>query len=176
MSARLLVLALALPLLLGADDKKEELKEFTPKEGGFSVLLPDTPKKTEVPIKTPDGKSITQVQYAVDLGKGAYLVSYQDNPHLEKATDEKRYEALTTGRKKVEEIFQGKLLKEEKIKLDDKHPGLFFEVDMPKLKGIYRCRMYLVGGRLYQVIALGEQEVATSKDANRFLESFRLTK
>jgi hypothetical protein len=37
-----------------------------------------------------------------------------------------------------------------------------------------RCRVYLVGKRLYHVLVIGTNDYATSKEADKFLESFRL--
>jgi hypothetical protein len=41
-------------------------------------------------------------------------------------------------------------------------------------KKIFRGRVYLVGQRLYQVVIFGPKELASSKDAEKFLNSFEL--
>src|SRR6202011_5912405 len=118
MKIHLLFLGLAFPFLLAAENKpKSGWKEFTSKDGGFSVLLPAPPKEDKVPIKSPDGKPTTQYQFAVDGGNGAYLVSYQDNPNLVKADGEAADKALIAAQKTAQASVGGKLLAEKKIKL-----------------------------------------------------------
>ena len=42
--------------------------------------------------------------------------------------------------------------------------------------GIHRAHVYLVGNRLYQIVVRGPKEVATSAEATKYLESFKLVK
>jgi len=39
---------------------------------------------------------------------------------------------------------------------------------------LFRARVYLIEQRLYQVVVFGTKEAATSKDADKFLDSFKL--
>ena len=41
-------------------------------------------------------------------------------------------------------------------------------------KRLFRVRVYLVDQRLYQVVVFGTPEAATSKEADKFLDSFKL--
>jgi hypothetical protein len=153
-----------------------DLKEFTSERGGFSVLLPGTPTEEKVPIKDPKYKSAVQYQFTVGEDNGAYLVSYQDNPGLAKANQSALEQALISAQKRAQTSIDGQLVSEKKIKLQDEFPGREFTFELPAVSGAYRSRMYLVKGRLYQVIVVGTKEFAQTKDADKVLESFKLAK
>jgi hypothetical protein len=93
---------------------------------------------------------------------------------LEGATPEKLREALVVGRESVQKTFDGKLVESEEIQLDEKHPGLAFRVTIPAAGGEARCRFYMVGTRLFQVMAIGLPAYVGSDEATAVLESFAL--
>src|SRR4051812_41959913 len=74
-----------------------KLEPFRSAEGNFSVLLPGTPTGETVPIADSKGAPAEQVQFALNRGNGAYLVSYQDNPGLKDAGAEQAERALVVG-------------------------------------------------------------------------------
>ena len=84
--------------------------------------------------------------------------------------------ALTAARSGVQNGFGGKLLSEKTITLHDKYPGLEFAVEVPMGPGLCRSRMYLVNGRLHQLIAIGAKEFATTEEAEKILASLKLLK
>jgi hypothetical protein len=174
MNARLLLLGLAAPLLLAAEDKpKAALEEFTSKAGGFTVAMPGKPKETSKTSKTAAGQETKQLTWILQQKDSAFLVIVTDVPNLAKADAATLNTVLEQGRKGAVAAMKGKLLSEKKVKLG-KHPGLEFQIDAPKVGGIYRSRIYIADGRLYQVTVFGPKEVATSKQADRFLNSFKL--
>lgn len=157
-----------------ADDKAPEFKEFTSKDGRFSARFPGTPQEEKESVSK-DGPP--QFQFVVGGPTGAYLVSYQDNANLVNAGKPEREKALQTAQDTVQRATQGKLLRAKEITLEKVHPGREYEFQVTHGPGgIFRCRAYLVKDRLYQVIAVGQKEFATSKDADRFLDSFQLLK
>jgi hypothetical protein len=163
----LLVLALA-----SGSGRAEELTEFASKEGGFKVLLPGKPEDREV--RTPRG-----TMHVVHLPSqaGEYLAGWIDLP-LEAADAAEKIEArLDRARDGILERLKGKLVRERKIALDDKHPGrdLRAEITKPQ-EGQIRARLYLVDRRLYQVIVVGTKAWTESKEADMVLESFQLSK
>ena len=173
-----MIAVLALPLLVttgrSADDAGKAAKEFTSKVGGFSAAFPGTPKESKEPIAK-DGT--IQTQYTLDGPTGAYLVSFQDNPNLAKAGKVEREKALQAAQDAVQRGTQGKLLRSKEITLDKVHPGREYEIQASHGGGgLFRSRAYLVKDRLYQVIVVGQKDFATSKEADRFLESFKLVK
>ena len=70
--------------------------------------------------------------------------------------------------------MEGKLVSEKNVKLG-KHPGREIRINVAEGKRLFRVRVYLVEQRLYQVVVFGTPETATSKDADKFLDSFKLT-
>jgi hypothetical protein len=172
--AALLVALLASNSL--AQEDSPALKRYKTDEGNFSIMLPGAPKAQRVPIADPNDKDAKQVQYVYGGDDGAYLVSYQDNPKLVEADEGSAEEALKSAQDGLAKTF-GKLLSEKAIKLADRYPGREIEFEVKGEKGgIYRARLYLVDGRLYQVVVVGTKEFATSKSAAAMLDSFTLLK
>ena len=170
--------ALAVPIVClvltsASAQDKPAWKTFTSKEGRFSVLLPGEPKETKQNIGSAD-KMVIQTQYLIEQGNLGYLVSFQDTPGLEKP--EMHAKVLDNGRDGAVKNLNGKLLSETKLTLDKKYIGLECLIDVPKFKGLYRLRMFIVGDRLYQLVVLGPKEVVTSKESDQYLDSFQLTK
>ncbi len=169
-----LLLALVAASLSGeAQETPPALKRYKSEEGNFGIMLPGVPKAQRVPVERDNDKAPKQVQYVFGTEEGAYLVSYQDNPNLEEANEKESEEALKTAQDSLGKTF-GKLLNEKPIKLLDKYPGRQFEYEIPGQKGLYRSRIYLVDGRLYQVVVVGTEAFTTSKTADSMLDSFQL--
>jgi len=174
MTNALLAAALVTSFTLGAaQDAAPTLKRYKSEDGNFSAEFPGVPKAQRVPVEPGNEKAAKQVQYVFGVEDGAYLVSYQDNPNLEEADAKAQEEALKTAQDSLGKTF-GKLLSEKPIQLLEKYPGREFEYEIPGQKGRYRSRMYLVDGRLYQVIVVGTEEFASSKTAEAVLDSFAL--
>lgn len=168
------LLAAGVLLFIAAD--KVEFKEFQSKEGRFKVLIPGTPKELE---RSTAG--IRTKMYVIEIkNNGAYMAAYADKPGTKDAKDDVIEKVLKASRDGVISNFNGKLLKDSSIKLNDKYPGRDFEVELEfpddKSKRLARLRIYLVDGRLYQVHVLGTKEFVTSDEATKFLDSFALIK
>src|SRR5438093_1125700 len=67
--------ALAAAVLVLAGCNKLDFKEFTSKEGKFSILMPGEPER-----KTTKIFNIDLVMYGIDVRNGAYAVGYADFP------------------------------------------------------------------------------------------------
>ena len=147
------------------------LLEFNNAEGKFSVRLPGKPVQQTVEVGTAKEK---QHQFKVGTDRGAYVVSYQDNPNLQGSSPNQLAAALESGRDRLKDLFRGKLLESKSVELDKKHPGLDFRLTIPAASGEARCRFYMVGTRLYQIMALGVPEFANSAGATQVIESFKL--
>jgi hypothetical protein len=175
---RLLAIGLSLFVFLGQPwtlaQEKGKWQEFSSKEGRFTVLMPGIPNAKKNNIPGPDDSIVQQKIFLVDNKTAAYLVAYQDNPaEIGKAEENKALEKMRDG---VKDQFKGKLLETKDMKLADKYKGIEFQVEIAEPKGIYRSRIYLVGKRLYQVSVVGMADIATSKESDQFLDSFKLAK
>jgi hypothetical protein len=147
------------------------LIDFKSKEGKFSIHLPAKPKHEITEVGTAKDK---QHQFKVGTDQGVYLISYQDNPNLQGSTPKQLMAALESGRDRSREVFRGKLLESKSVTLDKTHPGLNFRVTLPQAKGEARCRFYMVGTRLYQIMVIGVPEFANSNEATQVIDSFKL--
>src|SRR5262249_25102169 len=142
MKIRLLWPALVLPLLFGADDSG--WKEFTSKEGGFTVSWPGKPTE-----RTQAAGGSTMRMFLVEVSRDlAYTVVYSDK------SDDATF-ALDPAWQQAMAKYKGKLVSEKKIKLGS-YPGKEIRFDLPdSLLGV-RMRLYAVKHRLYQVMLAAE--------------------
>jgi hypothetical protein len=170
------VLLVALfPLALCAEDKKEEKKgiTFTSKEGKFSVALPDKPTEKTSQLKVGTMEAELHM-FLLDQKDRAYIVSYNDYPAGSADADtNKVLQAVIDGSAKSS---KGKVVSNEKIKIGKKeYPGRDVRIEFGgEKKMIYRAQVYLVGARLYQVVALGPDEFTKSKDVDEYFKSFAI--
>ena len=181
MPPRILPALLAAGLLLcastrGADPKadppKLDFQKYTSAAGKFTVLFPGKPKEQVQEIDTKGGK-LKVVTTTVDPAPNLiYVVSVNDYPEDVAKTEP---QALLKGVRDGNKGEDGKIVKDEEITLGkDKVPGR--EILIAKKTLYYRARLYLAGNRLYQLIVAGPKEAVTSKEADKFLDSFALTK
>ncbi len=172
MRMRAVLLGLLALVLVAARDKDDAWQDFTSKDGGFEVSMPGKPVEQKDSLRTPSGP-LDLVMYVVERKKEetAYIAMFCEFPEsvFKSGTDEKR---LDYARNRAVASTKGKLVGEKKIKLGD-YPGreLQFEVEG---KGLVRQRMYAVKDKLYQLLVAGPKEAALGKDADRFLQSFKL--
>jgi hypothetical protein len=171
MQARSLFLILS---LLPAQDKPVELKEFSSPEGGFTVLLPGTPREQVSKTGSVGEHEIVNHVFVVDQKAAVYAAAYMIDPGLAKIEPEGVRKVLENARKGTELGLKARLLSEKEIALD-KHPGVEFQLDVAG-RGVYRARVYVVADRLLQVSVLGPRDIALGEEADRVLDSFRLTK
>jgi hypothetical protein len=158
------------PLALCAEDKKPV--SFTSKEGKFTVAVPEKPssKTSKVPS---DAGPIEVHMFVVDQKDRAYIMSYNDYPPASVGNAEKMMNTVIEGNAKS---LKGKVVADEKITIGKKnHPGRAITIEIGgDKKQIYKARVYLVGNRLYQVVALGPDDFAESKIVEDYLKSFTI--
>ena len=168
-----LVLALSLfglPAVL-ADDPPA-WKEYADKDGGFTVLLPGAPVKKRFDVENDFGKGVLHTNLA-RVGQTRYAANYTDfPPEVLKVPAKDLFDSSRNG---VIGQLNGRLDGETDIKLGD-HPGREIRVVDEKNKFMFRVRVYQVGQRQYQVVVQGTPEAATSKESDKFLDSFKLAK
>jgi hypothetical protein len=155
-----------------ADPPKDETKEFVSKDWKFAVKFPDKPKE-----KTQDGPmGIKMTSFSIESKNGALVVGVADMPIGENETEQMTQERLDGSRDGAIKNVGGKFVSSDKITLGkQKYPGREYTATLTKpVEGQMKCKTYIVGKRLYQVIVMGTNDFATSKEADKFLESFRL--
>jgi hypothetical protein len=150
----------------------QAMKEQSASDGSFSVKMPGDAKE-ETQDMGGGGAPMVAHQMGLDTGKGAYVVMWADFPAAvvkEQGTDK----ALDGARDGAVQNVGGKLDSEKKISVQG-NPGREIAVSGPngmKLAG----RLFLVGNRLYQVMAVWQEADASMRPASvtPFLESFVL--
>jgi hypothetical protein len=152
-------------------DERADWKEFTCKEGGFQVLMPGTPKQADADTESDFGPGVLHMN-TVNLRTTYYGAHYGDFPEgVKKLPLKQVYDSSRDG---AAGNMRGKVASEKEIKLGD-HPGREIQIDVKGGELRFRARVFLVGTRLYQVVAFGPKEAITSKEADKFFESFKLT-
>ena len=156
-----------------ADPPKLKFQTVTSKEGRFTVSMPGKPKETTQEADNPGGKVRIRV-FTVELSKDlAYMIMYNDFSVPALAAGPQTI--LKAGRDGGVSSLQGKLLQDKEISLgDDKVPGRDILIESPTVH--FRARIFLADKRLYQVIVVGSRAAVTAKDADQYLNSFKITK
>jgi hypothetical protein len=162
-------------------------KEFTSKEGRFSVSFPGTPKQQDRTLQTALGP-VTTHDFVVQSDVSAYYLSYSEFPNVGALTASDQREMLDSSRDRA--IRDGaKLISEADVSVGGT-PGREFLAEKNGM--ILRARVVYSNGRLYNIIIGVAANTAFSDGkpspnaANRteffeeisakFFDSFKLTK
>lgn len=155
-----------------SDEPKPVWKDYTSRDGRFTIKMPNDPTTQTQETKSKTGTLKIHLVAAAPSESSACLVTYNDYPDEElKAGVEKLYDTTRDGNVKN----FGKLLSEKKVELGpDKIPGREILLRSSDGEATYRNRMFLVKNRFYQVVIYGADNYAKSKEADEYLDSFRL--
>ena len=157
---------------LSADDKPKNVK-FISESGKFSVIFPENPVEQTHKIDAP-GAPLNFHLFIVDQKDRAFLSGYVDYP-TGTVTDKNVQAVLDGIRDGNVKGVKGKLFSEKKITFNKKHyPGREVLIEFSDAKLTYRGRFFLVGDRLYQVIATGPSEFTKGEIVDSYLNSFQL--
>ena len=156
-----------------ADDApKLDWKEYMPEGGAYKILMPGKVKTMKQEAPSPGGKITIYMAIAAFPSGSVYMSTHNDIPGDAAAADTKTtLEGLVNGVKGKGEL----MLKKEITLGKDKIPGIEFIVDKGAQK--MRGRGYMDKTKMYQVIVIGKsKDEVTSKDADKFLDSFEIMK
>src|SRR5688572_23404134 len=111
-----LFLGLSLLPVLGAVQDLD-WKAFSPKDGGFTVLMPGMPMEDKQDVKTVSGDITVMLHFIEVKNEGSLVVSYSEYPDaaFKGGDDEKRLDSARDG---AVVSAKGKLKSEKKITLD----------------------------------------------------------
>lgn len=146
------------------------LKEYSYKDSGFAVSLPGDPEVSTSDKDTVAGK-IAIHTYIYVKGNALLAVGVNDFP-ADLITKSNASDVLNNALEGALESVKGKLVSKKEIQLDNKYPGIEFQLTGEIAKGTYR--VYLVGSRMYQVFSLGANGAEPLPVAGKFLDSFRI--
>jgi hypothetical protein len=143
----------------------EKLTEYHDEEGRFRILLPGTPTPVE-------RKKLQAGQKAVVLEQrsGNWKVVWEDLALPRPLDPEQCLDMACTA---AVEKLQGKAVSRKTIHVGD-YPGRDLIAEDSTGKVIVRDRMYLVGRRLYHVIATGPKWWVERGITDQVLDSFEL--
>ena len=153
-----------------------EWREFSPPAGGFSVLMPGTPKEqTQVKEFPVVGKGEVRL-YILTIESGVYAAGYVEVPGLAKQTqafcDSFGRGFLSSVGDGTAKGAGGKVVKETDIQFGTS-PGKEILIDTPA--GIATARAYFINKRGYQLLALSRGTDADVGNVKKFLDSFKMT-
>lgn len=167
------VAALAAAQLVGTvlTRDRSALSPFSTDVGGFTVMLPTGVSTETDAVETKLG-NLEYVMYKARSKYVQFLVAYTDYP--QSYIDETNPAELLSGAAKgAAANINGKLVKEESFLHND---IAVREIRVKGPRGVHmRCRVMLVGNRMYQVMALSNRRHIGDRKVDEVLQSFKLT-
>jgi hypothetical protein len=144
---------------------------------GFSVVAPATFQKSVKSVDVSPVGKMNYIEYTAKHGNLEYSIACVDYPQelVNKSDPDKILDGSRDG---AVNNVNGKLALEEKITFDG-HPGRKLGINMKGNKGqnlTLKCRIFLVGNRLYFVGATAPKGEVSISEMDAFLDSFRLLK
>jgi len=145
---------------------------FASSDGRYKVLFPGPVKTETTDVKAGTGTLKLTLDSVQPTEGVIFMVTYLDTPDdVAKAPPGPRLDKIRDGNKGTD----GKLLSEKEITVGvEKYPGRDLLIEKPA--AVIRNRVVIAGNRLYQVMIQGPKELVTSKTADRFFDSFEVTK
>lgn len=139
---------------------------FNSPEGRFSVLMPANPLREEQ-TKEVRGDKVVMRFFTAGSEQGVFIVAYADYK-MGPAKQE-----LDANRDSFLRGMKATLISESDIKLQE-NPGREIRAERDRLS--IRSRIYLIGNRYYQVVAITPATLPGNLQADRFLASFELSR
>jgi hypothetical protein len=157
---------------LGVVNAQVEFKQYASGEGRYKVIFPGPVKSESFDVKM-DKNNLKLTIDSVELRAGTvFLVSYVDAPEdVAKSPPGPRFDKIRDANKGA----AGKVHQEKDLTVGlEKLPARDVLIEMPT--GFMRNRIVIAGRRIYQVMVQGSKDVVTSPSADRFMDSFEVTK
>ncbi len=155
---------------MSGGDELEGFKRYNSKPGRFSVLFPGQPRKESKKMDTAAGK-LEFIMYRAGLKEIGFVVGYVDYPkEMFKKADIKKM--LDSARDGAVKSVKG-TLEDEKVLDFHGNPGREVEIKVPK-KAITKARVFIIGNRLYQVMAVSESKKILDEKGPKFFDSFKV--
>lgn len=169
MLSRFFIASLIVSAALVCEALAQEAKpwaKFSSTEGRFSVLMPASPLREEQ-TKEARGAKVVMRFFTAGSEQGVFIVAYADYKMgaVKQELDANR-DSFLRGMKAT-------LVSESDIKLQE-NPGREIIAERDRLS--IRSRIYLVGNRYYQVVAITPATLPGNLEAHKFFASFELTR
>lgn len=170
---RFLALAVVLASLaspsLALQSQPPAWEKLTSELGRFSVLMPGKPEEHKKNDNTPNGP-VSLYLYRAQAPGAIYIAGWADyDPKFKFGVQAE----LAANRDNFVKSMKGTVLETKQIKYGA-HPGIEFTAENDIV--FVRSRVYIIGRRPYQLIAVVRKDNRTSPDIDKFLTSFSLTR
>lgn len=143
-------------------------KEFAPPDARFRVLMPGTPADQPQPLG-----GATAHLYGLKAANGVeYSVMFVELP-ADMTAPGRAGKTLDDACAAGEQKLNGKIVESTKLELGP-NPGREVRIDVPGDR-VRRMKVYLSGGRYFQVVAEGPAEAVASPETAAFLDSFTIS-
>jgi hypothetical protein len=148
------------------------MAEFTSPDGTWKAKFPGKPSEK---TKSAFGVAFTMWVKEPWGSKGGYMVGTAELPIPTNESDAMIQKRLDDGVAGSVGGVGGTLTDSKRILWHGRYPGreLTATITEPKA-GIYKCRMYVVGKKMYMAAAMGEESFVSAPRAEEFLDSFAL--
>lgn len=150
------------------------LRNFTSVETGFSISLPTEPRKEESDLSDPTGRNKIQTQFISETSSGTYMVSHETTRGFILDKPELLDLAFQLVRDAQVERLEGRLLSEKEVQISSTLTGREYRITIPAAEGEYRTQVFFAEEQLFQIIAVGTVDFASSKQTDNVFKSFRL--
>ncbi len=137
-------------------------------DDGFAISAPTQPIVEKGPANSPAGE-VELHFYSFSLGGDSGFVVMTNT--LNPADHRTPQQILTDGKYGAVAAVKGKLVSEMPISLGN-YPGIQLEVEAPRR--YIQARVYVVGRRVYQLLAVAPIGKPIPPETDRFFRSFRL--
>jgi len=142
--------------------------KFISEEGGFSVLMPGTPKETIETSQSDHGPYTTHI-VLLRQEDNVYMVGWVD---YDPSFNFNRQAELEANRDNFVNGIKATLLETRTTTING-YPAIEFSAE--NANRIFKSRVYIVGRRPYQIVIGSPKEIDDSANINRFFSSFKLT-
>src|SRR5262245_30778642 len=166
------IVALVALMTVVAVASGQEFKQYASGAGRYKVMFPGDVKSETTDLDTGKDKLKFTLDSVELKGDTTFLVSYVDAPdEVAKKPAGPRLDKVRDGNKGA----SGKVITDKEIEFGmEKYPGR--DILIETSSGYIRNRAVIAGNRLYQVMVQGSKEVVTSPSADKFINSFEITK
>lgn len=150
-------------------DKKPSATDYTSEGGRYSVTFPAKMKDNAEPVATSAG-NLTVVTSRGEFGGAVYSVTYTDYPATFGIVAPKDLlDGVVNGMKGSD----GKVTTTEQLTVG---PAKGRSVTITAGENTVRAKVLLLDDRLYIVMVSGKKDTTRTAEADKFLDSFALTK
>jgi hypothetical protein len=147
---------------------------YTSTEGRFAVDLPGPPRQQSQTLNTAVGP-VQMYTYMHEFAGGAraYMISFNDYPAamIQRGNSQRMLDGARDG---IVRNLDGTVLNERHFNFG-RYPARELQIRVPRQHAVVTARVYLVGARLYQTLALSRENDPVGGENTYFLQSFRLT-